>query len=346
MPRRAQRSGLRRRAIGAGALLCLVASAGAARADTLTLDAPEACASQAGFVAGVRARTPLAAFGPGSGGRTFHVVISAAPPGGPEPWRGALEVTDPVGAKTRRDVDGTTCDEVASALSLVVALTIDPNAATMAAPVPLSAPAAPPPTPPPPPPAIHEVPLPPRRLPPLATRAAYAPRLVVEAVLGGGVAPGPTFGAGVDLGVAREGSGNPLALTLAGHARASVEKTLLSAATPSADTVRALAVVSLCPLAAKIGSTRTELCAGIGAGVARFEGEGAATPSAKLRFWSHVEGALVATVPLGTALFAAVRGSLEVPLTRDELVFVRPDVFVHRAAPIAGNVGLGLGVRL
>lgn len=343
------------RAVGVAALLCLVSAARPARADTLTFEAPPACGSAHAFAASVRQRTPLARFEDGSGGRAFKLRVAPATAG--KPVRGALIVTDVDGATSHREVDGASCLEVVDALSLVVALTIDPNAEI--APSAQKEPVASdmhvetaPPLPVVAKPSVRRSP-PARSSPPLLSSPSsrpsrWAARLTLEGILGLGAAPSPTAGLGLDVGVAREASAAPrLAAGLLGaHARVTVEKTLFSAAPPSADTLRALAALSVCPLAAQIGPVRSEMCAGVAGGVARFEGQGVANPSAKTRFWSHAEAALLARVPLGRVVFFAVRGSLELPFTRDELVFVRPEIFVHRASLMTGNVAAGFGLRL
>ena len=337
-----RRAGSIAHASGVAALLCLLFVPRLVRADTLSYEAAPGCPSRETFVASVAARTSLARFEEGSRGRAFHVVLGAARARDEGPYLASL-VVEENGKRSARDVDGTTCDEVADAVSLVVALTIDPNAKAVIA-------ASPAPAPAPPIPRKNSAPVPPRPAPTTPPRSAsYTTRIAIEGVVGAGVAPSTTVGAGLDLALERspsQGAGPGLAFTFAAHARASFEKTVFVVATPSADTVRAMAVLSLCPLRGHAGPLVSELCGGVGAGLVRFEGEGAANPSAKMRFWSHLEGALVTTVSLGRATFFGIRASLEVPITRDELVFVRPEIFVHRASPVAGNLGAFVGLRL
>lgn len=329
------------RAVGVAVVVCLLFVPRVVRADTLVYEAIVGCPARDAFVASVVARTPLAHFEEASRGRAFRVALGVSGKRDEGPYLGTLAVTDE-GKPTTREIDGATCDEVADAMALVVALAIDPNAKT-------EIPSTPTTTEAPPIPLKKQAPVapspPPSRTAPAPT---YASRLALEGVVGFGVAPSTTLGAGLDVGVERTTpeAAPGLAFVLAGHARASFEKTVFTAAAPSADTIRAIGVLSLCPLRASGGPIVAELCGGLGVGLVRFEGEGAANPSAKMRFWSHVEGALVTTIALGRTAFVGVRASLEAPLTRDELVFVRPEIFVHRAAAITGNVGVFVGLRL
>lgn len=110
--------------------------------------APPGCPDREAFIGDVASRTDKAHWVPRSDAtRVIAVTITAAEGAA----RGELVITDPAQPSERasREVPGTSCDEVAGALSLIAALAIDP-AATL---LPVPAPPRPEP-PPPPPPAV------------------------------------------------------------------------------------------------------------------------------------------------------------------------------------------------
>jgi hypothetical protein len=99
-----------------------------ARADeesvTLDYQAPDACPARAAFETEVRARTSKLKFS--SEGRHFEIRLEKAEAG----WTGTLAIREQAGPASERSLNGTACDEVVSALALVVALAIDPEAST------------------------------------------------------------------------------------------------------------------------------------------------------------------------------------------------------------------------
>jgi hypothetical protein len=179
----------------------------------VTFTAPAGCPDTDAFTAEVTARTAKARLAsPGEPARSFTVTITTSG----KKARGKLIIDDPRGPSSSREVSGESCAEVASALALVTALAIDPNASTAAKPPP------PPPKPPPPPPMPHVL-LPPRdprppppytSLPwwgplgsplPAAPSAPPSPRwrftAALHAGIASGVAPGvvPAITASVDV---------------------------------------------------------------------------------------------------------------------------------------------------
>jgi hypothetical protein len=140
-----------RRATRAAALaLGLVASlASPARAaDTepihIAFHAPAGCPDEAAFMGQVVARTARARVVAASEpGRTFAITIRVEG----ARTRGRLTIDTGQGSPAARDVVGGTCEEVVSALGLVTALAIDPNASTAPTVAPVVATPPPPSTP-------------------------------------------------------------------------------------------------------------------------------------------------------------------------------------------------------
>lgn len=155
--------------------------------------APAGCSSRAAFVAELEARTrrvrvvdttePIASIAVELGDRTTGIV-------------GQLRLREPDGTETLRAVAGKSCEEVVSALALIAAVLVDPDAATHAAPPP-TAPA----TPAPPAPAgSAPVPAPRAEEPAWRLLPSFGAGLSVTST----VAPDPSFAPSLELGLHAE----------------------------------------------------------------------------------------------------------------------------------------------
>jgi hypothetical protein len=182
----------------------------------IVFHAPAECPDAAAFTGQVTARTRRARLAEaGESARTFTVTITSAG----RRTRGQLTIDDPGGPPSARAVTGGTCDEVVSAIGLVVALAIDPHASTAPTPPPPPSPVPPPPPKPrerfPPPPPYDALPwwgpigapLPvvpaPEEAPTPRWRFGGGVRLGAVS----GVAPSLLFMAGAYVEVARYGAG-------------------------------------------------------------------------------------------------------------------------------------------
>ena len=93
----------------------------------LSYRSSEGCPNEAAFMAEVRARTPLALIaGAGAAVRSFAVSLEIGPPA-----KGSVTLKDASGRQGTRRVQADTCADVADALSLVVALAVDPGAKSL-----------------------------------------------------------------------------------------------------------------------------------------------------------------------------------------------------------------------
>ena len=102
----------------------------------LDYQASPGCPDEAAFLNRVRSRTGRARFvGPAARARRFSVTIDAGASGA----TGRVVVVETDGVEHTRHLDAGTCEDVADALGLIVALAIDPRAS--------SAPSPPPPEP-------------------------------------------------------------------------------------------------------------------------------------------------------------------------------------------------------
>ena len=108
-------------------------------------EAPEGCPDEAAFLDQVRARTAKARVAAaGEKARTFSVRLTQEG----RSIRGRLAIEESADPTGLREVTGERCAEVVSALALITALAVDPQALT-AAPARLPAPPPAPPAPPP-----------------------------------------------------------------------------------------------------------------------------------------------------------------------------------------------------
>jgi hypothetical protein len=267
---------------------------------------------------------------------------------------GKLEVVQDGTEATRREFTANTCEEVSSALALVAALALDPNARTE--PLVLGAPAtsqrdfpvaAAPPAP------ADDTP-PPAASPGASTPSSPAahPRdpshylgwVGPTATAAGGYAPVPLVSLGLALGARRLLPGLSPGLQLT----ALWGKTGTTGPSASSGTFAwALGRLEACPLQLRLGArVALEPCVALEAG--RLSARGADTlidePVTAERWWLAPGATLSGHVSLGN--FFIRFGILGlVPATRDEFVFHNPDRTVHQASPVVYGASLGLGFQ-
>ncbi|MEZ4220201.1 MAG: hypothetical protein R3B13_04670 [Polyangiaceae bacterium] len=287
--------------------------------------AAESCPDREAFTKEVARRSRRAQVVATGGALRATVSIEASP------WRGTLSYEGRDGSG-QRSVEGEECDEVVSALALMLALLVDPDAEL---PSPTKSEAAPEPMPPTvgPPPRIRR-PAPPRRSvhPFLAVRGGtmrgvgdgYAPQLA--AGLGAFFAswPGMWPGVRVDALLARGDADNA-----AGSAHFDW-MALRAAACARHPLDRAFAV---------------QECLTFEGGRLTGEGSNIDAPRTATAPWLGPGGQLAfAVAPLRPLRILAEAGAT-VMLTRDSFYF-RPAEVVHRIAPVIPHFGLALEAEL
>jgi len=330
--------------LGAFAILMtlFVSWPGVARGEDVRLawDAPPGCPERSRFEAEVRARTSAARFTDASDQvRRFEVDIARSG----DRWVGALQIEGPDSASSRREFDGDACDEVVSALALLTALAIDPNASSAPADDLVLAPAEPQPlasaAPIPPPPVPARPVEPPSRRPATLPSTPWHMAVGPEALLATRVGPQsmPALGLFAEVWQPRDRG------LIHGY------RVALSAAWSSSDEARwqwYQARVRACPLRTGWGSVvAVRGCAGIDAGVVHGEGVSVAEPRTATRPWlgAGTEAGLV----IGDGpYFAGVGAGLVVPLTRYRYRFDRPTIELHETPPFGLTVGLEAGLRI
>jgi hypothetical protein len=283
-------------------------------------------------------------------GALVQLVVIIRPAG--DHANGTLEVVQHGTEPTRREFNASSCAEVGSALALVAALALDPNARTEELPSHLSAPVepAPPTVEPPRPAAAAPAPLPkpapmslPASAPPRPAAPRYAAWLGVATAIGVGYAPKPLGATGFSLGVRREGSGWSPGFQLTPL----WSKTgTTGPQAPGGAFSWALGRLEGCPLQFALTSQLAfEPCAALEIG--RLWATGAAsgvTPVSADRWW------LAAGVSPSLHLrwgswFARLGGLVLLPATRDEFVFHDPERSIHQPSAIVAGASLGLGFQ-
>lgn len=136
--RRVSRPHVARLLVAGGYLVALHAAADE-EAVRVVYAAPASCPDEQVFVARVRARTQHGRFAaPGELARTFEIAMTESARGAG--FAGQIEFTDTDGQSAHRKVAGASCDEVASSLALIMALSIDDRVALAEAARPLPSP--------------------------------------------------------------------------------------------------------------------------------------------------------------------------------------------------------------
>jgi hypothetical protein len=313
---------------------------------------PPGCPGQASFVDAVNARVRRSIEWDQSATAIRMVVTIER---STEEARGQLEVVQPGTEATRREFTASSCEEVSSALALVAALALDPNARTEPLPrAPESsqqdfpqaaAPAAPAETSPPPPVAAavaSPAPSPPPSRP--TSSKHYSAWLGPSATVAGGYAPEPLVSLGFALGarLVRPGLSPGLQLTALWGKTGTT-----GPSTASGSFAWAYGRLEACPLQLRWGARLTlEPC--VAAEVGRLSARGADAqveqPVTAERWWLAAGATFSAHVSLGD--FFIRFGALGlVPATRDEFVFRAPDRRIHQASPVVLGASLGLGFQ-
>jgi hypothetical protein len=299
-------------------------------------------------MAGVLGRTRRArAAGPGdekSGTRTFTIAL-AQRDGASE---GRLVVRTPDGGETEREVTGDTCEEVVSALALIVALTIDPHASTSSA---VAPPPAPPPADPPAPPPAEPAASPPVPAPPADVAPARPPReprwrfsVSAEASAAAGIAP--RWVIGVPLAVHAQSPSRGL-LSPSFHLgvqRASSGSIDVDAHGATAAFDWTVGTADACPGRVRYAAFSAEPCLRFEAGTLHGAGGAIAPAREATRAWVALGALGRASFSLAPPLFVALESGLHLPLTRTTYYF-EPNTTIYRAPAVGGFVGAGVGAR-
>jgi hypothetical protein len=212
----------------------------------VAVSAPQGCVDPQTFLANIRTRTSRARLAADNErARSFGVYISR----NDSRANGTLVITDIDGRSSSRQIEGATCQEVASALALIAALAIDPEAQPGSV---LPPPIVSAPEPSPTPPAVprRECPTCPAPPPPLAAVPAAQPLhtgITGGLGLSGAFAPGVSLESLVAVEVLRDSTGLSISLGLA----RSTDRTL-TRDDKEASLRRTSARLGVCPFAIRL----------------------------------------------------------------------------------------------
>lgn len=301
-------------------------------------EAPASCPAEESFWAAVMARTSKVRRGDeGRPSRTFVIRLAAGNDGS----TGHLAVRAVDGSTTEREVAGDTCEEVVSALALVAALAVDPNATTKPLPLPAAprrAPAVPPPAPPrAPAAAVVTVPQPAGEAPVRARTAAS-----LGGVVAAGAAPGPLFGAALAVAATRPRGGWLEPTVRLEIAAASTGTVTVPGGTATFSTVTG--AIDGCPGGWTLGRWRLEPCLRLEGGAVAAQGDDVAAPRTDTHPWGAAGVVGHAEWRTSSGFFADFGAAVRVPLVRTTFFF-EPNTTIYRTAPVGGVFSAGLGLR-
>jgi hypothetical protein len=300
----------------------------------LRYSAPPGCPTREAAIELIRERTPAVRFVAGAH-RVFEVRVAAGERG----YTGSL-VVDATAAK---QLAAARCDDLVTALALVIALAIDPTAAAAAAHEPAAADAsaaatgaaatgaA----------ATGAGATAATGATTTATAAAAPPRAwtldgAIAGAVGAGVTPDPLLAGAIAVRASRQRFAAELAL-VAGRD-----------STRTADARASFTRVVARPAACRLVTRRRLELGGCGhaeLGLVHATGDDIINGRALVRLWAAVgaHGVLRWPAPPSRG-FAQLQLGLAVPVTRDRYRFM-PGIVIYETAPATGWLGLGLGLR-
>jgi hypothetical protein len=311
-------------------------------------EAPAGCPSSEQFLAKVWARTARARLGDaGESGRRFTVKVASVGAG----YAGQLSVEATGGEGTTRTVSGSTCEDVTTAFSLIMALAIDPQASTS----PDRAAVSPPNPAPSPRPRTSPSAAPSPTTDVASRNATYrsegdSPSWRWAVGLGGGVdpaiAPTLTKEGAAFVEIARERPSNAVSFPSLfrwsmRYARAgNVDHPAGSAQFAWYD-----ARLEGCPLGLwPFRHLESHACLFFDAGLVRGEGH-IANPSSADRPWLAAGSLARVRYFWGQSWFFEAQGGVAVPLRRDTFVFDEPRRAVYQVPSFAPSAAIALGYR-
>jgi hypothetical protein len=235
--------------------------------------------------------------------------------------RGQLTVRKPDGDLTVREVPGPNCQEVESAMALIVALMVDPLASGSR--------------------RVSTSESRVRALPERAAGSSWSLRVEQRATARTAVAPGLSPGQALGLMLTRERGPLRPSLALAGSSARGVT----SQSQGSAEFEWLAAQLSVCPVGFQPGPDWDVRACGIfQAGRLRGSGFQTIRPGEKSIFWSAGGLELEGRLRLVGLLWLGLEGGLELPFSRAEF-HLDPKQTLHQVPSAGASFGLGLGLR-
>jgi hypothetical protein len=310
--------------------------------------APTGCPDATAFVRSLRERTTrFREAAPDERARRFLVRVQAVD----SAFSGRLEIQSPDGPTAVRNVEATVCDEVSSALALITALTIDPNALTDSPKRASKSQAEPPPGPAAGPPDRQQsspsaaaV----ATLPPSGASEPSRPWRWSVGLLGHTTfLVSPNLGYGGDLFIEAEA---PVSSRLGPAVRMGIFLNQSDVELPTGAAARfqwALVEVEGCPV--RLGGRRFALhpCLAFRLGVIHGEGRGISQPKQTLSLWSDAGPELRLRLAVTARLLLEAQGGIMMPISRPtfDIVDMGSPTTVYSVPALGGWAGIGVAYR-
>lgn len=306
----------------------------------VTYRAPAGCGSAEDFSERLRERLPrLRLVTEGTASRLLAIEIDAA--GGR--WRGKVTITDMDGATRARALEASSCEETLAGLSLIAAVTLDPDSALSepeAKPEPAAEPEPAAPERARPPPA-----LPPRRPSPPAASMSARESYRLSFGAGGSAlmrfAPEPAWGGHVALAFELQAQRfwSPLGRLSVAH----VQLRDLTVGPFEAGFAYTLPTLEVCP--ARIGPRAFGIrpCAFVSAGLLKVWGEGGLRNETHERFFGEAGAGLLSGLRLGEVFEIIVDARAGLPFEAHRFAFDGMAFFTTPPVGFASSLGLSGG---
>ena len=292
--------------------------------------APTGCRSERAFATDLLRRTPRIVLSDAEGPNVdvYDVRIERSETG---TFLGTLHALGDVPGEPQRH-HARTCADVASALALTLALSVDPDARIDALPEPSAALA--PPAPPPSPPSL-DVPAP----TPVGGRTSFAMGLGGDVL--GGAFDRPLLG----LSAFGEARGDAGTVRFLARARLVVLTSAAEPPSPHALVTVAWVGFDMCVFGQKVGPLVLWPCVGAEPGVATARARGISAPDAATTFWLSASARGRADLPLGTRFGASLEIAAVAPLVRPRF-YVDPQArSLAEAGAVAAEGVIGIWVH-
>jgi len=317
--------GLSPKIIGLGALLALavLGNAGPGHAEetgafSLSWQAPAGCPSRDELRAQVARLLGGTIRVPHGGDIRARAVVEHG-----QNWSLAIE-TESSGRPGQRAIEAASCQDLADATALIIALMIDPDAVAAHA-------AQPKPIPAPPPPDSRPAPSPKRR------SVEYL--VGVHAAASQGTLPSFDVGAGGGIGLA----GRRWRVELRGTYGLRRDQTVAAAALPGASGQFSFAAAALAAcLNFRWGGLALGPCADAELGLVSAKGVGVSESFPAQTLWSALGGGAFAAIPLGPHLSLPLHLDVLAPLQRTEFVLKNVPGRVFKAPAVGGRLSAGI----
>jgi len=323
---------------------------GKAEPEAVRIDyaAPSGCPDAAAFARSLQERTTrFRRAAPDEQARRFIVRVTATS----SSFSGRLEIRSPDGGAAVRSVEASICDDVASALALMTALAIDPNALTnpktasesaaQATPRPASEPGK-----------EHSAAsetVVAARAPSVAHNASQPWRWSAGLMADMTFAVSPTLAYGGDLFVEAEA---PTSSKLGPAVRMGIFLDQCNVDLPTGAAARfqwAVAAVEGCPVRLGVMDLRLAVhpCLAFRLGVLHGEGRTISQPKQTLSLWSDVGPVLRLRLAMTPRLILEAQGSLVLPLRRPTFTILDTgrETTVYSVPSIGGSAGIGVAYQ-